>query len=490
MKRNNLTTAVVAAIAGVAGFASLANAVDLNPDGLGQVLIYPYYTVRADQASLFSVVNTTDVGKAVKVRFLEGYNSREVLDFNLYLSAHDVWVAAVTANGAGGASVSTNDKSCTSPTLPAAGQPFSTNGFAGAADDDGPQTVDRVNEGYLELITMGDIVPGSTLSGYITHVQTGTANAGTPANCTASKLDAAAAAPGNIVAPVSGGLFGSGSIVNVGQGTFYPYNADALDGFTATSLYSPPSSLSPSLQDANSVEAAAGNAARAYLFIGGQLLRADYAQGVDAVSAVFMSDTLYNEYYVDPSAASNTDWVVTFPTKRFYVDSGLYTGTPRAPFPSVFAAGAAPVVVDINLFDREEGQQAGPSPGFSPPAPGAGPSSIPTEVNIIGFETDPGATSAVFGSQLFSNITPYGTVGWLALGLTNGGTYALPGGTIPAGDPGAGSVSLNGLPATGYMGYNVINANVSGGVLANYGGLFRHRASRSCKTATPAGACS
>ena len=45
MKRNSLTTAVVAGIAGVAGFAGLANAVDLNPDGLGQVLIYPYYTV-------------------------------------------------------------------------------------------------------------------------------------------------------------------------------------------------------------------------------------------------------------------------------------------------------------------------------------------------------------------------------------------------------------------------------------------------------------
>ena len=71
MKRNSLTTAVVAGIAGVAGFAGLANAVDLNPDGLGQVLIYPYYTVNKNQDSLFTVVNTTGIGKAVKVRFLE-----------------------------------------------------------------------------------------------------------------------------------------------------------------------------------------------------------------------------------------------------------------------------------------------------------------------------------------------------------------------------------------------------------------------------------
>ena len=42
MKKNSLTTAVVAGIAGVAGFAGLANAVHLNPDGIGQVLLYPY----------------------------------------------------------------------------------------------------------------------------------------------------------------------------------------------------------------------------------------------------------------------------------------------------------------------------------------------------------------------------------------------------------------------------------------------------------------
>ena len=95
MKKNSLTTAVVAGIAGVAGLASVSNAVNLNPDGLGQVLIYPYYTVNAGNSTLLSVVNTTDEVKAVKVRFLEALNSREVLDFNLYLSPFDVWTGAV-----------------------------------------------------------------------------------------------------------------------------------------------------------------------------------------------------------------------------------------------------------------------------------------------------------------------------------------------------------------------------------------------------------
>ena len=64
--------------------------------------------------SLLSVVNSTASAKAVKVRFLEGKNSREVLDFNLYLSAKDVWTAAIipTTDGAG---IFTDDKSCTNP---------------------------------------------------------------------------------------------------------------------------------------------------------------------------------------------------------------------------------------------------------------------------------------------------------------------------------------------------------------------------------------
>src|SRR5690242_20698472 len=129
-----------AALAGVGalGVTATANAVAINPNGLGQVLIYPYYTVNADGAgnaynSLLSVVNTTSSAKAVKVRFLEGRNSREVLDFNLYLSKKDVWTAAIVPTSAG-ASVVSNDASCVLPNqLPAGGQPFAT--FA--IDDNG-----------------------------------------------------------------------------------------------------------------------------------------------------------------------------------------------------------------------------------------------------------------------------------------------------------------------------------------------------------------
>src|SRR5437868_14216437 len=124
-KRKSLYAALAGL--GALGATGAAQAVNVNPDGLGQALIYPYYTTRADAAgntynSLLSVVNSTSSAKAVKVRFLEGKNSREVLDFNLYLSPRDVWVAGILPAGVaagGGAGVFTPDKSCTTPTVSA-----------------------------------------------------------------------------------------------------------------------------------------------------------------------------------------------------------------------------------------------------------------------------------------------------------------------------------------------------------------------------------
>src|SRR5215210_3391710 len=126
------TKSLYAALAGASalGATGAAQAVNLNPDGLGQVLIYPYYTTRADTAgntynSLLSVVNSTSSAKAVKVRVLEGKNSREVLDFNLFLSAYDVWTAAILPSTSGaGARIATADRSCTLPAIPSGGQDF------------------------------------------------------------------------------------------------------------------------------------------------------------------------------------------------------------------------------------------------------------------------------------------------------------------------------------------------------------------------------
>ena len=174
MKRNNLTTAVVAGIAGVAGIASVSNAVNLNSDGVGQVLVYPYYTVNNGLNTLISVVNTTDETKAVKVRFLEGKNSRECLDFNVYMSPYDVWTAglvpavataAFTGPYAGDDTVKlvTFDNTCTVPgDIRTSGYEFLPWGFdpqgdgaVGSGYDRGGQDLARCTEGHFEVIEMG-----------------------------------------------------------------------------------------------------------------------------------------------------------------------------------------------------------------------------------------------------------------------------------------------------------------------------------------------
>ena len=88
----------------------------------------------------------------------------------------------------------------------------------------------------------------------------------------------------------------------------------------------------------------------------------------------------------------------------------------------------------------------------------------------------------MFGSALFKQVAGYGNQGWARLDLATGdGGHQLDAGAAAGGD-----VVLNGLPVTGFMAYNIVNANVTAGVLANYGGIFRHRAHRSCTGADPA----
>ena len=91
-----------------------AQAVHISPNGTGQVLIFPYYTVRNGFATLVSVTNTQANTKMVKVRFREGMNGREVSDFNLFLAPNDSWTAAVVET-ADGARIITNDNSCVTP---------------------------------------------------------------------------------------------------------------------------------------------------------------------------------------------------------------------------------------------------------------------------------------------------------------------------------------------------------------------------------------
>ena len=156
-KRKALSTVVLGAL----GAAGAAHAVYQDPNGLGQALIYPYYSVQTANGSAYntylSVVNSTSQGKVLKVRFREGKTSAEVLDFNLYLSPNDVWTAAVIpadAAATAGARLITSDVSCTNPAIPANGIDFRNYQYVGDGLGNG---LDRTREGYAEIIEMATI---------------------------------------------------------------------------------------------------------------------------------------------------------------------------------------------------------------------------------------------------------------------------------------------------------------------------------------------
>jgi hypothetical protein len=90
MKKKMLPFAVSAAAA-VSMSASAQMYVDNG--GLGEVLIFPFYSAENGNSTNINLVNTMSHGKAVKIRFIEGENSQEVLDFNLYCSQIHSWHA-------------------------------------------------------------------------------------------------------------------------------------------------------------------------------------------------------------------------------------------------------------------------------------------------------------------------------------------------------------------------------------------------------------
>ena len=120
-KKNKVAISVVTGILGLAGVMTSAQAVHVNQDGTGQVLLFPYYNANDGYVTNVNLVNSTDQTKAVKIRFREGKSSNDVLDFNIYMSPEDIWTGSVKAGDDGKGNMvgtlSTSDRTCTLPAL-------------------------------------------------------------------------------------------------------------------------------------------------------------------------------------------------------------------------------------------------------------------------------------------------------------------------------------------------------------------------------------
>ena len=486
------------------GAAGTAHTMTLNPRGLGQALMYPYYTVNAGFSTLLSIVNTTAHGKALKLRFHEGRNGRTVFSLNLYLSPSDVWVAQVYSSGDENsvASIATNDFSCVVPTLllpvdPGSGLPranFSSATYSGASADGGPASLSRTREGFFDVIEMGEVTDD------VQHTLTAITHNGNGAPASCEQVHAAWSAPGGYwgqnaqtdLAPPGGGLYGSESIINVGEGLMYTVDATAIDGFSAAIQHTGPGDAAP---DLNTASADANGTYTAYVPVGERLVEARFARPEDAVSALLTVDHLDGEFVVDAAVGAATDWIVTLPTKRFYTDPAWLAATTNqipVPFDVVFSGvhgGTACSAAAAQLFNREETTIGTGCELLCPPHPELG---LCFNANAIGLSTTGsplGSNLSIANDAFVSHIDAVAfdfRSGWLRVDLTTDSYGSVSSNHVLTAVNGP---RFAGLPAIGFSVVNYVNANVTPGVLANYSAASPLRARVACRSGVEAGPC-
>lgn len=172
-KKLKLSAALSAAL--MAGTLSgQAQAVNLTQDGLGDAAIFQYYSARDNWQTFFRLINTSEDALAVKLRFHEADNSREVLDFTLFLSPNDEWTAWTDQNaaGAGMPGIMTYDTSCIYEGVDnntidngfktmgdgVIAAKFSPKAFSGLYHDSSAKSAaERLSEGYLEVIGVAQV---------------------------------------------------------------------------------------------------------------------------------------------------------------------------------------------------------------------------------------------------------------------------------------------------------------------------------------------
>jgi hypothetical protein len=374
----------------------------------------------------------------------------------------------------------TVDGSCTDPDIGSGPGTivFSNAQYSGANQDGEDSSLDRATEGYIEVFEMGVLTDSTLLAALVPNRVN---QFGVQPDC--AQVEGALLDNSSVIAPPTGGLMGSAYIINVLDGTLYPYDATALDDFSRISLWAAPSATGkPTLEDVNpktsDVVDAVGYRRSTWDPIKG-------ARPADPVSAVLMRNQILNDFVLDQATRSGTDWIVTMPSKPFYVpvvNPGVDKALP--PFESAFKTGGAPDYFGVaptgliypnrgnsQIFNREGAYVVDAGDwGPNPPAPLL---LLRWTANVVTFNNSNvfGATSSPAGFYLPES---YFDDGWARLEpfqYPDSPVHQLVSTDTPP-------VTYFGLPMIGFMGNNYVNgtlAGPSGPVLSNYSATSSHR---------------
>lgn len=342
-----------------------ATVLEVNPAGLGHSLLVPYYTAQNGNDTYLSIVNT-DMrnGKAVKIRFRGASNSDDVLDFTILLSPGDVWAAAITKPaGQDLPKLTTTDRSCTLPAIPAGGVNFNPARLHQKLSATAQASETR--EGYVEIFNMADIPPNAGANSlYLSIEHVG----GVPRNCGAASVTAlldanfvntntyAQAVAAGLEVPTTG-LMANWNVVNVPSATSWSGAATAIEARVATQGAAGYGNivLFPQIDTVNIDAAGARPFTADALLRGGNVantgaetpgaqvvtalpvdfpdmstpyLNADLANLANGVAtktqasrltASFSTLSTANEYNTLASVSGKNDWTFTMPTRRYNV---------------------------------------------------------------------------------------------------------------------------------------------------------------------------
>ncbi|MFM2450723.1 MAG: hypothetical protein RIS44_3173 [Pseudomonadota bacterium] len=521
--RKKILALSIASMVGGLGFVGAANAVVANGvavattatvletsrDGIGHILLVPYFTAQGDNATLINLVNTDTVnGKAVKVRFRGAANSDDIFDFQIYMSPGDVWTGNVSRNATSGlATLTTPDNSCTLPMsvrnngAGGAGTPFVTSRLNSALSGDA--LANGTREGYVEIFNMADIPVDAAATSLYTSIKH---NSSGVAPCTGTifletlKLDPADAAAAEALgfrAP-STGLFANWTIINLTEAAAYSGAADAIVGRlvaggapgTGKIVFSPqmPTTVTPAFLEVRTADPllAGGQLAGAFYdlpdlstpyTVGGAVTIAGAAAQADAVSDALAVNSVVNEYFTNPAVGGGTDWVVSSPSRRYAVALNYAADPQVAVYNALnaahYAAGNTSVVqgricvsgITPSYYDQSERPNLGEDYVVSP--------GTPTVLRFCG-ETSVLSINGTgtMSSVLQSAIAP-ATGATASTGLNFGLAYSD--GWMRLATPGATGV---GLPIIGAAFSKARSGAAAAGTAANFGANVGHRYTR------------
>jgi hypothetical protein len=418
-----------------------------NPKGIGHIQYVPYFSTQEGNVTAVSIVNTDTVnGKVLKVRFRGASNSDDVYDFQVFLSPGDVWTAGIAQGSDGRSRLDTADKSCT---LPA-----NVNGAFITSRTPAAGGVAETREGYIEILTMADIVQGSPGSDQ-RALYTATKHVKAVAPCTASVLTALTHEnASDYMAPPTTGIMANWSIINVNRIVAYSGAAAAIEARDAAGEAGPGRlvywdqrsvPLSVAQANANTADPLLRGASPAIVGARYDLpdLSTPYLPDLPicpfcqarALSDAIAAQEIAAEYYNEASLGAQTDVVVSFPTRRYF--AAVKYGTPNTIVRNATSDGNIYFTADntelgnaanggqpwqicarlgvnaVAFYDREETPTVIDDIVISPGTPTS--LSICGEVTVVGVNNTSASDSATFGSVARSNVANGFTAGWGSL---------------------------------------------------------------------------